>query len=143
MLAPCPSWRTTPWGLSVTAYSVYIHTYPSYLEAICSIHNLRTCHTVVTRDPLNMIHYFNTYFYTNCFLQENWCGCSGLCNLSNTGILKYFEINISPTKLNLTTILLCMELTEFQIYLNMMFVFRCKYFRAAVLKQKLPMAADV
>jgi hypothetical protein len=32
----------------------YICTYPPYLEAVSSIRNLRMCHTVVTRDPLNM-----------------------------------------------------------------------------------------
>jgi hypothetical protein len=32
----------------------YIHSYPPYLEAFSSIRNLRTCHAVVTRDPLNM-----------------------------------------------------------------------------------------
>jgi hypothetical protein len=40
----------------VTAYSIYIHSYPPYLEAISSMHNLRTCHAVVTRDPPNMVH---------------------------------------------------------------------------------------
>jgi hypothetical protein len=33
----------------------YIRSYPPYLEAVSSIHNLRTCHVVVTRDPLNMV----------------------------------------------------------------------------------------
>jgi hypothetical protein len=32
----------------------YIHTYPPYLEAVSSIRNPRTCHAVVTVDPLNM-----------------------------------------------------------------------------------------
>jgi len=32
----------------------YIHSYPPYLEAFSSIHNLRMCHAVVTRDPPNM-----------------------------------------------------------------------------------------
>jgi hypothetical protein len=31
----------------------YIRSYPSYLEAVCSIRNLRTRHEVVTGDPLN------------------------------------------------------------------------------------------
>jgi hypothetical protein len=32
----------------------YIRNYPPYLETVSSIRNLRTHHTVVTRDPLNM-----------------------------------------------------------------------------------------
>jgi hypothetical protein len=32
----------------------YIHSYPLYLEAVSSIHNLRTRHAMVTRDPPNM-----------------------------------------------------------------------------------------
>jgi hypothetical protein len=31
----------------------YIRSYPPYLEAVSSIHNLRTRHAVVTGDPLN------------------------------------------------------------------------------------------
>jgi hypothetical protein len=34
----------------------YIRSYPPYLEAVSSIHNLRTHHAVVTRDPPNMAH---------------------------------------------------------------------------------------
>jgi hypothetical protein len=33
----------------------YIRSYPPYLEAVSSIHNLRTHHAMVTRDPPNMI----------------------------------------------------------------------------------------
>jgi len=33
----------------------YIHSYPPYLEAVSSIHNLRTRCVMVTRDPLNMV----------------------------------------------------------------------------------------
>jgi hypothetical protein len=33
----------------------YIHSYPPYLEAVSSIHNLRTRHVMVTTDPLNMV----------------------------------------------------------------------------------------
>jgi hypothetical protein len=45
----------------------YIHSYPPHLEAVSSIHNLRTYHAVVTWDPLNMaffsiIHSVNTVF---------------------------------------------------------------------------------
>jgi hypothetical protein len=59
------------------------------IQYIFSIHNLRIHHTMMTRDLLNMVHNFNTHFYTNYSLQENWCSYSGyLCNLSNTGILK-------------------------------------------------------
>jgi hypothetical protein len=105
----------------------HICTYAPYLEAKSSICNLRTCHTVVTRGPLNMVHNFNTHLYTNCSFQENWCTCSGfLCNLSKTGILKYPEINISYTKLNLTINLICMKLLDFQVNFIMMFVFRSK-----------------
>jgi hypothetical protein len=32
----------------------YIRNYPSYLEGVSSIRNLRTRHAVVTRDPPNM-----------------------------------------------------------------------------------------
>jgi hypothetical protein len=32
----------------------YICSYPPYLEAFSSIHNLRTRHAVVTRDPPNI-----------------------------------------------------------------------------------------
>jgi len=32
----------------------YIRNYPPYLEAVSSIHNLRTRHVMVKRDPLNM-----------------------------------------------------------------------------------------
>jgi len=32
----------------------YIHSHPSYLEAVSSVCNLRMCHAVVTRDPLNI-----------------------------------------------------------------------------------------
>jgi hypothetical protein len=32
----------------------YIRSYPPYLEAVSSIHNLKMCHAVVTGDPLNM-----------------------------------------------------------------------------------------
>jgi hypothetical protein len=31
-----------------------IHSYTPYLEAVSSIHNLRTRHAMVTRDPVNM-----------------------------------------------------------------------------------------
>jgi hypothetical protein len=31
----------------------YINSYPPYLEAV-SFHSMRTCHAMVTRDPLNM-----------------------------------------------------------------------------------------
>jgi hypothetical protein len=34
----------------------YIRSYPPYLEAVISIHNLRTSHAVVTRDPPNMVY---------------------------------------------------------------------------------------
>jgi hypothetical protein len=34
----------------------YIRSYPPYLEGVSSIHNLRTRHAVVTRDPPNMVH---------------------------------------------------------------------------------------
>jgi hypothetical protein len=33
----------------------YIRSYPSYLKAVSSISKLRTCHAVVTRDPLNVV----------------------------------------------------------------------------------------
>jgi hypothetical protein len=32
----------------------YIRSYPPYLETVSSIRNPRTCHAVVTRDPLNI-----------------------------------------------------------------------------------------
>jgi hypothetical protein len=32
----------------------HIFNHPPYLEAISSIHNLRTCHPVLTRNPLSM-----------------------------------------------------------------------------------------
>jgi hypothetical protein len=35
----------------------YIRSYPPYLEAVSSIRNLRTHHSVVTRDPPNMVRY--------------------------------------------------------------------------------------
>jgi hypothetical protein len=35
----------------------YIYSYPPYLEAVSSIHNLRMRHAVVTRDPPNMDTY--------------------------------------------------------------------------------------
>jgi hypothetical protein len=33
----------------------YIRSYPTYLEAVSSIRNLRKRHAVVTRDPPNMV----------------------------------------------------------------------------------------
>jgi hypothetical protein len=32
----------------------YIRSFPTYLEGVCSIRNLRTPHAVVTRDPPNL-----------------------------------------------------------------------------------------
>jgi hypothetical protein len=46
-----PSWRTIRYQLYAAACSLCSQP---YLEAISSICNLRTCHAVVTRDPLNM-----------------------------------------------------------------------------------------
>jgi hypothetical protein len=36
----------------------YIRSYPTCLEAVSSIRNLRTRHAVVTRDPPNMVTNF-------------------------------------------------------------------------------------
>jgi hypothetical protein len=54
-----PSWRTTPYRLSATAYSIYSQL-PSVLGRLPSIRNLRTRHAVVTRDSPNMARH-NTY----------------------------------------------------------------------------------
>jgi hypothetical protein len=48
-----PSWRTTPYRLLATAYSIYSQL-PSIPRGLPSIRNLRTCHATVTRDPPNM-----------------------------------------------------------------------------------------
>jgi hypothetical protein len=41
------SWRTTPYSLSVTAYSIYTGSYLPHPEATHSIHNPKTHHTTV------------------------------------------------------------------------------------------------
>jgi hypothetical protein len=46
LLAPCPTLEDHPFQLSMASYSE--------LKVISSIHNLRTCHAVVTSDPPNM-----------------------------------------------------------------------------------------
>jgi hypothetical protein len=51
-----PSWRTTPYRLSATVYSIYLQL-PSVPGGLPSNRNLRRCHAVVTRDPLNMVTY--------------------------------------------------------------------------------------
>jgi hypothetical protein len=40
----------------------YIRSYSPYLKAVSSIRNLRTCHAMVTRDPLNMFQRFVTVY---------------------------------------------------------------------------------
>jgi hypothetical protein len=40
----------------------YIRSYPPYLEAVSSIHNLRMRQAVVTRDPLDADIYAKNYF---------------------------------------------------------------------------------
>jgi hypothetical protein len=48
-----PSWRTAHRRLSADAYSMYLQLL-TIAGGYPTIHNLRTCHTVVTRDPPNM-----------------------------------------------------------------------------------------
>jgi hypothetical protein len=51
LLAPCPtpSWKTTPFRLSVAAYSIYLKS--PFIAGRPSMRNPRTCHAVATRDP--------------------------------------------------------------------------------------------
>jgi hypothetical protein len=48
-----PNWRTTPYRLSATAYSIYSQL-SSTSGGRFSIRNLRTRHAMVTGDPLKM-----------------------------------------------------------------------------------------
>jgi hypothetical protein len=48
----------------------YIHSYPSYLEVVSSIRNLRMRHAVVTRDPSNMDR---AKYYT--LISRRWTVC--------------------------------------------------------------------
>jgi hypothetical protein len=40
--------------LNVVLTPIYIHGYPLHLEAVSSVHNMRMCHALVTKDPLKM-----------------------------------------------------------------------------------------
>jgi hypothetical protein len=64
-----PSWVKPPITLQYNKNSVTIN----YLEAVSSIHNLRTRHTVVIRDPLNMalIIPFNSIIL-DILIQSQW-----------------------------------------------------------------------
>jgi hypothetical protein len=44
----------------------YIRSYPSHMEAVFSILNLRTRHAVVTRDPLNAVAIDYSRFQPSC-----------------------------------------------------------------------------
>jgi hypothetical protein len=50
---PTPSWGTTACRLSATAYAIYLQL-PSVSGGLPSIRNLRTLHTVVSKDPPKM-----------------------------------------------------------------------------------------
>jgi hypothetical protein len=57
-LAQPPSWTTTPCQLPATA-DIYLQL--PFTSGASSIHNLRTCHARVTKDPLNTVHIHSSY----------------------------------------------------------------------------------
>jgi hypothetical protein len=52
----------------------YIRSYPSYLEGVSSMHNLRMRHAMVTRDPPNMGTEFIELHYMLCKQIQNSVG---------------------------------------------------------------------
>lgn len=48
------SWRNNPYWCPQLLMQ-YIHSYPPYLQADSSIHNLRVCHATVTTELFNMV----------------------------------------------------------------------------------------
>jgi hypothetical protein len=57
LLAPCPTPKLEDQPAGCLQLLIqYIRSYPPYLEAVSSIHNLRTHCAMVTRDPPNMVY---------------------------------------------------------------------------------------